>query len=116
MNKGKIVQIIGPVVDIEFADKLPAIYNALTVEFTYRGAPGSTSLTLVSSSTDISLGGQVVAVTVDDTADCTPSGGLSNADVFSGVSAGNPENVCYAGQGTSDPNYNRPIITLTGLA
>ncbi|MFM7816860.1 MAG: F0F1 ATP synthase subunit beta [Verrucomicrobiota bacterium] len=37
MNKGKIVQIIGPVVDIEFPDKLPAIYNALTVEF---AAPG----------------------------------------------------------------------------
>ena len=37
MNKGKIVQIIGPVVDVEFADKLPAIYNALTVEFTLPG-------------------------------------------------------------------------------
>ena len=34
MNKGKIVQIIGPVVDIEFADQLPAIYNAVTVDFT----------------------------------------------------------------------------------
>jgi len=33
MNKGKIVQIIGPVVDAEFTDSLPAIYNALTVEF-----------------------------------------------------------------------------------
>ncbi|MEN9674616.1 MAG: synthase subunit beta [Verrucomicrobiota bacterium] len=45
MNKGKIVQIIGPVVDIEFPGQLPAIYNALTVEFT---PPGSspTRLTL----------------------------------------------------------------------
>ena len=33
MNKGKIVQVVGPVVDVEFPDKLPAIYNALTVEF-----------------------------------------------------------------------------------
>src|SRR6266850_6718405 len=33
MNKGKIVQVIGPVVDVEFSDALPAIYNALTVEF-----------------------------------------------------------------------------------
>lgn len=33
MNKGKIVQIIGPVVDVEFLDKRPPIYNALTVEF-----------------------------------------------------------------------------------
>src|SRR6185295_9537507 len=46
MNKGKLVQIIGPVVDIEFADKLPAIYNALTVEFTPPGAPAKVKLTL----------------------------------------------------------------------
>jgi F-type H+/Na+-transporting ATPase subunit beta len=46
MNKGKIVQIIGPVVDIEFADQLPAIYNALTVEFTSPGAAGKNKLTL----------------------------------------------------------------------
>ena len=46
MNKGKIVQIIGPVVDIEFAEKLPAIYNALTIEFTPPGAPAKIKLTL----------------------------------------------------------------------
>ncbi len=33
MNKGKIVQIIGPVVDVEFTGQLPAIYNALTVSY-----------------------------------------------------------------------------------
>ena len=33
MNKGKIVQVIGPVVDVEFTDQLPAIYNALTIEY-----------------------------------------------------------------------------------
>ncbi len=32
MNKGKIVQVIGPVVDVEFAGNLPGIYSALTVE------------------------------------------------------------------------------------
>jgi F-type H+-transporting ATPase subunit beta len=37
MNKGKIVQIIGPVVDVEFAGQLPAIYNALTAEFDVPG-------------------------------------------------------------------------------
>ncbi len=32
MNKGKITQIIGPVLDVEFKEgKLPAIYNALKV-------------------------------------------------------------------------------------
>jgi len=33
MNKGKIVQVIGPVVDVEFTDKLPEIYTALNVEY-----------------------------------------------------------------------------------
>ena len=37
MNKGKIVQIIGPVVDVEFTDKLPAIYDALTVDTVVNG-------------------------------------------------------------------------------
>ncbi|MBP9700737.1 F0F1 ATP synthase subunit beta, partial [Candidatus Woesebacteria bacterium] len=30
-NIGKIIQIIGPVVDVQFAQNLPAIYNALTL-------------------------------------------------------------------------------------
>jgi F-type H+/Na+-transporting ATPase subunit beta len=34
MNKGKIVQIIGPVVDVEFPPgQAPALYNALTIEY-----------------------------------------------------------------------------------
>lgn len=45
MNKGKIVQIIGPVVDVEFSGSLPAIYNALTIDFTPPGG-SSTKLTL----------------------------------------------------------------------
>src|SRR5216117_1045977 len=46
MNKGKIVQVIGPVVDVEFPGQLqlPAIYNALTVEFAVLGK--TTRLTL----------------------------------------------------------------------
>jgi len=39
MNKGKIVQVIGPVVDVEFPDRLPAIYNALTVDFKVQDQP-----------------------------------------------------------------------------
>ena len=38
MNKGKIVEIIGPVLDVEFADVLPAIYNALEIDV--EGASG----------------------------------------------------------------------------
>ena len=45
MNKGKIVQIIGPVVDVEFSGALPAIYNALTIDYTLPGQ-GATRLTL----------------------------------------------------------------------
>jgi len=32
MNKGKIVSIIGPVIDIEFEKKLPKIYNAIEIQ------------------------------------------------------------------------------------
>jgi F-type H+/Na+-transporting ATPase subunit beta len=46
MNKGKIVQVIGPVVDVEFANtsELPRIYNALEIEYEVNGSP--TKLTL----------------------------------------------------------------------
>jgi len=37
-NTGKILQVIGPVVDVQFAeDSLPAIYQALTIDFTVGG-------------------------------------------------------------------------------
>src|SRR5438874_5407744 len=44
MNKGKIVQVIGPVVDVEFPEPLPGIFNALTVDYKVQGQP--TKLTL----------------------------------------------------------------------
>src|SRR6186997_3024696 len=38
MNTGKIVQVIGPVVDVQFAENtIPPIYQALTVDFTAAG-------------------------------------------------------------------------------
>ena len=39
MNKGKIVQVVGPVVDVEFSDGLPSIYNALSVEYKVQNEP-----------------------------------------------------------------------------
>jgi len=39
MNKGKVVQVVGPVVDVEFPGEVPTIYNALTVEHTVDGQP-----------------------------------------------------------------------------
>src|SRR6516162_21362 len=44
MNKGKIVQVIGPVVDVGFPEPLPAIYNALTVDFKVEGQPSKLTL------------------------------------------------------------------------
>src|SRR3989440_661514 len=46
MNKGNIVQVIGPVVDVEFPNdkSLPRIYNALEIEYEVNGNP--TKLTL----------------------------------------------------------------------
>ena len=34
MDKGKVVQVAGPVVDVEFPHALPGIYNALSVQYT----------------------------------------------------------------------------------
>src|SRR6476619_7391084 len=31
-NVGRVVQVIGPVVDVEFDDKVPAIYNAVRIQ------------------------------------------------------------------------------------
>ena len=39
MSKGTIVQVVGPVVDVEFQDALPKIYNALTVEYKVQDQP-----------------------------------------------------------------------------
>ena len=44
-NVGKIVQVIGPVVDVEFADgHLPSLLNALTVDYTLNGKPAHLTL------------------------------------------------------------------------
>jgi F-type H+-transporting ATPase subunit beta len=39
MNTGTIVQVVGPVVDVLFADGLPRIYSALTVEYEAQKQP-----------------------------------------------------------------------------
>ena len=45
-NEGKIVQVIGPVVDADFSDaaELPEIYNALTVDYDLFGSPAKLTL------------------------------------------------------------------------
>jgi len=115
----------------------PIISPTITVNFTYTGAPDTTSITLVKSQTHIKIGVTDVDVTVDDTASCNSGldGVVGTADDFptltnaqlmdpafnpaeDGTSlggVGNPLNLCFEGQGLSDPNYNRPLITFTGL-
>src|SRR5271157_3778474 len=44
MNKGKIVKVSGPVVDVEFPEALPGIYHALTVEFSVKNKPTTVTL------------------------------------------------------------------------
>jgi F-type H+/Na+-transporting ATPase subunit beta len=45
MNTGKIVQVIGPVVDAQFAaDNVPAIYQAITISFEPSGVPQTLTL------------------------------------------------------------------------
>jgi F-type H+/Na+-transporting ATPase subunit beta len=44
MNTGKIVQVVGPVVDVEFTESLPGIYHALTVEYKAQGQPKRVTL------------------------------------------------------------------------
>src|ERR1044071_3374298 len=39
MNTGRIVKVLGPVVDVEFPGALPGIYNALTVEYKVQNQP-----------------------------------------------------------------------------
>jgi len=39
MNVGKVVKVAGPVVDVEFGDALPAIFNALTIEYQVQREP-----------------------------------------------------------------------------
>jgi F-type H+-transporting ATPase subunit beta len=44
MSKGKIVKVSGPVVDVEFPESMPAIYNALTVEYKVKNQPAKVTL------------------------------------------------------------------------
>jgi F-type H+-transporting ATPase subunit beta len=44
MSIGKVVQVVGPVVDVEFSGALPSIYNALTVAYKVEGQPVTLTL------------------------------------------------------------------------
>jgi F-type H+/Na+-transporting ATPase subunit beta len=46
MNKGKVLQVIGPVVDVEFGDNLPEIYHALEIKLPASSADKTNKLVL----------------------------------------------------------------------
>jgi F-type H+/Na+-transporting ATPase subunit beta len=46
MNKGKVLQVIGPVVDVEFQDNLPEIYHALEINLSASSADKTNKLVL----------------------------------------------------------------------
>src|SRR4051794_18664740 len=52
MNKGTISQVIGPVVDVHFKDKLPMIFNALEVTIEDSDSTSSAASTFAKASAD----------------------------------------------------------------
>ena len=65
MGKGKIVAIIGPVVDVKFeTGELPAIYNALTIDYHVRGERKALTLEVI-----LQLGDGVVRTIAMDSTD-----------------------------------------------
>src|SRR6266513_4854291 len=44
MNTGTIVQVVGPVVDVEYPGSLPAIHNALSIECSVQNRPMKVTL------------------------------------------------------------------------
>ncbi len=67
-NIGKIIQIIGPVVDVEFENGLPEIYNALEINLSNEGVSSSaTKSRLVLEVHQHTGGGKVRAVAMSST-------------------------------------------------
>ena len=65
MGKGKIVAIIGPVIDVKFeTGELPAIYNALTIDYHVRGERKSLTLEVI-----LQLGDGIVRTIAMDSTD-----------------------------------------------
>ena len=65
MGKGKIVAIIGPVVDVKFeTGELPAIYNALTIDYHVRGERKALTLEVI-----LQLGDGIVRTIAMDSTD-----------------------------------------------
>ncbi len=86
MNKGKVVQVIGPILDVEFSDgKLPDIYNAVKMEGSYE---------IAGEKREIDLTAEVALHVGDNTVRCVA---MSSTDGISrgieAVDTGDPINV-----------------------
>ncbi|MEX2382561.1 MAG: F0F1 ATP synthase subunit beta [Opitutales bacterium] len=107
-NIGKIVQIIGPVVDVQFsADDVPPIYQALTIEFKSSGQTQKLTLETQQHTGE----GKVRAIAMSSTEglvrgmDVVDTGGFISVPVGEGV-LGRIFNV------TGDPVDNRGEVTF----
>ncbi|MBI2476087.1 MAG: F0F1 ATP synthase subunit beta [Candidatus Taylorbacteria bacterium] len=80
--KGTIKKIIGPVVDVEFADHVPEIYSALEIVFPSRNSGQNKKLVL---ETEQHVGGNTVRAVAMDTTDGL-SRGMEVTDTLSPIS------------------------------
>ena len=76
-NTGKIVQVIGPVVDVQFAENaIPPIYQALTIDFTVNGKKEMLTLEIQQH-----LGGGVARTIAMSSSEARPKGLASRASI-----------------------------------
>jgi F-type H+/Na+-transporting ATPase subunit beta len=109
MNQGKIVQIIGPVLDVDFSTtgKLPAIYNALEISYEIEGKPAK----LVSEVQQHLGDGWVRAVAMSSTEGLKR--GMAVADTGSPITVPVGENVLgRIFNVTGDPVDDQPAPTV----
>ena len=87
MNKGKVVKVTGPVVDVEFPEALPGIYNALTVEYRIKDQPATVTLEVQQHLGDKSVRAIAMAGTegLDPGFEVTDKGGPITMPVGEGV-------------------------------
>src|ERR1700722_14465761 len=124
MNIGKIVKVLGPVVDVEFPDALPGIYNALTCEYSVQNNPAKLTLEVQQH-----LGNKWVrTISMSGTEglkrgyDVTDSGGPISMPVGEGVMGrvfdvtGNPVDECGPVQAVKYYPIHRPAPPLVDQA
>jgi F-type H+-transporting ATPase subunit beta len=105
MNKGKILQIIGPVVDVEFSENLPQIYHALEIDLGHSVSKGTRSVLVLE--THQHIGGNKVRAVAMGTTDGLRRG-MEVADTGAPISV-------PVGEGTLGRMFNLLGETIDGI-